>query len=210
MSPSRTRATRLGPTLRMAILTTACGLAGVAVRRLPGPGAIGDADDGEGILTAGAMTYWVPPLWIPAAMVRVPEALDRGRGLTVAAAERRARWEPPRAGDPGGRVFLNRPWFDDDVASMNPLRLGRSSKRDRELREALGAPDVRYLLSWSAASRRRTYFSMRKLCARNCNAGWQAARSADLDLVTDFCPAAWPRRQSAKRRCLPVSSCDRT
>src|SRR4030095_15378484 len=81
----------LRPTLRMAILTTACGSLALLFADFPGLAQLGMLTM-VGILAAGAMTYWVLPLWIPAAMVRVPEALDRGGGLRIPSLSARARW----------------------------------------------------------------------------------------------------------------------
>jgi predicted exporter len=75
----------------MAILTTACGSLALLFADFPGLVQLGMLTM-VGILAAGAMTYWVLPLWIPAAMVRVPEALDRRPGVTVPSLSARARW----------------------------------------------------------------------------------------------------------------------
>jgi len=133
--------TRVGPTLRMAVLTTACGSVALLFADFPGLAQLGMLTM-VGILIAGAMTYWVLPLWIPAAMVRVPERVKAPMQVPSA----KWRWCAATA-----LVFVvaglswNRPWFDDDVASLNPLPAALKDQ-DRELRDALGAPDVRYLL----------------------------------------------------------------
>jgi predicted exporter len=100
-SVSRAR-TRVGPTLRMAILTTACGSVALLFADFPGLAQLGMLTM-VGILTAGAMTYWVLPLWIPAAMVRVPEQVK----APVHARHAKWRWRVAAgAGICGGRVLL--------------------------------------------------------------------------------------------------------
>jgi predicted exporter len=188
--------TRLGPTLRMAILTTACGSLSLLLADFPGLSQLGLLTM-VGILVAGAMTYWVLPLWVPAAMVRVP-AVETGAarpdlgfrpwlcwGLVVALVTFVAAnaWK--------------RPWFDDDVAGMNPLPAALKTQ-DRELREALHAPDVRFLLVISGSAQedvlRRAEglrLELRQWVANNALRGF--------DLVTDVLPsrATQARRQAA-------------
>lgn len=188
--------TRLGPTLRMAILTTACGSLALLFADFPGLAQLGMLTM-VGILTAGAMTYWVLPLWIPASMIRVPESLHRTRppdcslgagkrwGFVVALAMLVAA------------LSWNRPWFDDDVANMNPLPAALKD-RDRELREALGAPDVRYLLVVSGPTQEDVLQRAEDL--RPELQRWVATGAiGGFDLVSDLLPsgAAQARRQAS-------------
>jgi len=144
----RAARTRVGPTLRMAILTTACGSVALLFADFPGLAQLGMLTM-VGILTAGAMTYWVLPLWIPAAMVRVPAPTKTPMHVTHA----KSGWRVAAALVLVVAGFSwNRPWFDDDVASLNPLPAALKDQ-DRELRNALGAPDVRYLLVVSGPTR---------------------------------------------------------
>jgi predicted exporter len=189
---------RLGPTLRMAILTTACGSLAFLFADFPGLAQLGLLTM-AGILTAGAMTYWVLPLWIPASMIRVPETVGRTR-VPVLALDARARW-----GFAGAMAMVvialswNRPWFDDDVASMNPLPASLK-ERDRELRESLGAPDVRYLLVVSGPTQEDVLLHAENL--RPQLQRWVAGGSiGGFDLVTDFLPSG--TTQARRQASLP-------
>lgn len=186
---------RLAPTLRMAILTTACGSLALLFADFPGLAQLGMLTM-VGILTAGAMTYWVLPLWIPAAMVRVPAASGSHPPQRLPGAL--TRW---------GIVVImislmaafcwNKPWFDDNVANMNPLPLVLKD-RDRELRDALGAPDVRYLLVVSGANEQEVLLrteALRPALARLVASG----AIGGFDLVSDVLPSA---ATQAKRQML--------
>ncbi|MEJ7668279.1 MAG: MMPL family transporter [Casimicrobiaceae bacterium] len=143
--------TRLAPTLRMAVLTTACGSLALLFADFPGLAQLGLLTV-VGILVAGAMTYWILPIWAPVVPVR---AVVTTQSAAPAVRVRVHRW-------PRGALALlliavvvasawNKQWWDDDIASMNPLPVSLK-QRDRELRAALGAPDVRYLLIVSGSS----------------------------------------------------------
>jgi len=188
--------TRVGPTLRMAILTTACGSVALLFADFPGLAQLGMLTM-VGILTAGAMTYWVLPLWIPAAMVRVPERVR----APVHVPQAKWRWRVVAA-----LVFVvagfswNRPWFEDDVASLNPLPTALKDQ-DRELRDALGAPDVRYLLVVNAPTQedvlRRTE-EMRPGLQRLVAGG----SIRGFDLVSDLLPSE--STQATRQAALPA------
>jgi predicted exporter len=191
---------RLAPTLRMAILTTACGSLALLFADFPGLAQLGLLTM-VGILTAGAMTYWVLPLWIPAAWVRVPPPPP-------------ARTTAPKLG-PGTRwtvvgvlavvvatLAWNRPWFDDDVASMNPAP-AILKERDRELRDALGAPDVRYLLVVIGATQDDVLAHAEVL--RPELQRWTASGAIrGFDLVSDLLPSGGI--QAARRTALPATT----
>ena len=191
--------TRLGPTLRMAILTTACGSLALLFADFPGLAQLGLLTM-VGILTAGAMTYWVLPLWIPAAKVRVSPSVQPARA-SLALPGAGARW--------GIAVVLaalvaalswNRPWFDDDVANLNPVPAALRV-RDRELREALGAPDVRYLLVVSGPTQEDVLQRAEEL--RADLQGWVASGAiGGFDLVTDMLPSE--STQAARQASLPA------
>ena len=190
---------RLRPTLRMAILTTACGSLALLFADFPGLAQLGMLTM-VGILAAGAMTYWVLPLWVPASMVRVTSAVRRTPALPPLPGSK-VRW--------GIIVVLaalvaalswNRPWFDDDVASMNPLP-ATLKDRDRELREALGAPDVRYLLVVSGLTLENVL--QRAEVLRPELERWVASGAiGGFDLVTDLLPSE--TTQAMRQAALPA------
>jgi predicted exporter len=192
--------TRLGPTLRMAILTTACGSLALLFADFPGLAQLGLLTM-VGILTAGAMTYWVLPLWIPAVWVRVPPTPPAARSAALKLGAR-TRWIIV-----GVLVVVvaalawSRPWFDDDVAGMNPAP-SALKERDRELRDALGAPDVRYLLVVSGATQEDVLVRAEQLRPELLR--WTASGAIrGFDLVTDLLPSAG--MQATRQASLPAA-----
>jgi predicted exporter len=154
-----------------------------------------------GILTAGAMTYWVLPMWVPAARIRVaPSPPVRVNAPTPGAA---ARWTVVGVlAIVVAALAWNRPWFDDDVASMNPAP-ANLKERDRELRDALGAPDVRYLLVVVGATQEDVLANVEEL--RPELQRWTASGAIrGFDLVTDLLPSAG--RQAKRQAALPPAS----
>lgn len=189
--------TRLAPTLRMAILTTACGSLALLFADFPGLAQLGMLTM-VGILTAGAMTYWVLPLWIPASMVRVPVATGSRRPLRLPGWQ--VRWALVLIVPALAAAFSwNKPWFDDNVANMNPLPAALK-ELDRELRDALGAPNVRYLLVVSGSTEQDVLLHAEAL--RPELVRW-VGRGAigGFDLVSDLVPSA--ATQKARQRALP-------
>lgn len=105
-----------------------------------------------GLLAAAASTRWLLPALLPAAHQDLAEArlgvalhrllqrLPRHRALAPLLAALAIAW----------LVFSPRPLWDDNLASLTPVPT-ELLQRDGELRAALGAPDVRYLLVLEAA-----------------------------------------------------------
>jgi predicted exporter len=191
---------RLAPTLRMAILTTACGSLALLFAGFPGLAQLGLLTV-VGILVAGAVTYWVLPLWVPSSLIRVPATVRLGE-VHVPHMGAAARWSVAAA-----LVIVvaasswQRPWFDDDVANMNPLPQ-ELKQRDRELRDALGAPDVRHLLVVSGASQEDVLVHAEEL--RPVLVRWaKEGAIAGFDLVTDILPSA--ATQARRQESLPAA-----
>ncbi len=192
---------RLAPTLRMAILTTACGSLALLFADFPGLAQLGMLTV-VGILVAGAMTYWVLPLWTSATRIRVPPTVQR-TGLPLSPLSAPVRWGIVAMLGVVVAIFSwQRPWFDDDVAHMNPLPQ-ELQQRDRELRDALGAPDVRYLLIVVGASQEDVLVRAEQL--RPALAQWvKEGAIGGFDLVTDILPSA--ATQAKRRAALPETS----
>ena len=191
--------TRLRPTLRMAILTTACGSLALLFANFPGLAQLGMLTM-VGILTAGAMTYWVLPLWIPASMVRVSPAVQRTPAPAPLLGRKVRRGVVVVLAALVTTLSWNRPWFDDDVANMNPLPAALKD-RDRELREALGAPDVRYLLVVSGPTLEDVLRRAEEL--RPELQRWVANGAiGGFDLVTDLLPSE--NTQAMRQASLPA------
>ncbi len=197
--------TRLGPTLRMAILTTACASLALLLADFPGIAQLGLLTM-VGILVAGAMTYWVLPWWVSASTVRVAARDDHGQSLMLPLRAWQ-RWAIVVAAVTLVAAFAaDRPWWDDDVAGMNPLPASLK-ERDRELRQALGAPDVRYLVAISGATQEEVLVGAEAL--RPQLQRWVVqGLLAGFDLVSDTLPS---RAAQAKRQAsLPAASVLRT
>jgi len=93
----------------------------------------------------------------------------------------------------------NKPWWDDDIASMNPLPASLK-ERDRELRAALGAPDIRYMLIVSGERQDDALRSTEQL--RVHLERWvEAGLLRGFDLVTRLLPSH--ATQTERKAALP-------
>jgi predicted exporter len=148
-------AARVWPTLRLAVLTTVLGSAAMLLSSFAGLAQLGLLTF-AGALAAGAVTRYVLPALVPerwatrdAPAVPAPAALARlARG-----ARRLAALVPVAAAAAAVVLALNhaRLW-ENDLANLNPIPEA-DKVRDQELRDALGAPDVRHLVVVTGATR---------------------------------------------------------
>lgn len=131
------------PTMRLGVLTTAIGFACLLLAGFPALTQLG-LFAVTGILTAAAVTRWVLPTFVPDGFLPRPlwpafhAQLDR---LTVM-----------KPLIPGAIVLAcaallwsHTPLWETDLASLSPVSEAKK-QLDRQLREELGAPDVRDLL----------------------------------------------------------------
>ena len=186
---------RLARTLAMAVLTTVAAASALLLADFPGLAQLGLLTMigvlGAGIVTAWVLPYWVPPRWHP-----------------VPAQERAWLWRrmpSPRAGFALAAVLVagllalasGKPWWDDDLANMNPLP-GELKQRDRELRAALGAPEVRYMLLVEGATQEDALAGAERLRPALERAVSSRALGG-FELVSDYLPslATQRRRQAA-------------
>ncbi len=137
---------RIGPTLRLAVLTTVFGALAMLLSSFTGLSQLGLLAM-AGVLVAGLVTRWVLPLLVPALPTQhklhlLPPAsspLERGLQRT-----RPVAWLAVLAAVALIAARHDRLW-DDDLANLNPIP--EDAKRlDGELRRQLGAPDVRHLV----------------------------------------------------------------
>jgi predicted exporter len=131
------------PTMRLGVLTTAIGFAALLFAGLPGLTQLG-LFALAGILTAAVVTRWVLPHFVPAGFVPRPvwpvlhaelEYLTRMKpvipaGIVLACA---------------ALLWSHTPLWQTEVASLSPVSEAKR-QLDRQLREGMGAPDVRDLL----------------------------------------------------------------
>ena len=137
---------RIGPTLRLAVLTTVFGALAMALSSFEGLAQLGLLTI-AGVGVAGLVTRWVLPAltpegWVSRRVYALPFDAERavavaGRGFRlalalVAAALAVIAWKHDRL-------------WDDDLANLSPLPEA-ARQLDARLRAELGAPDVRYLV----------------------------------------------------------------
>lgn len=140
--PLKQALTRIGPTLRLAILTTVFSSMAMLLSSFAGLAQLGLLSL-VGMAVAGLTTQFVLPVLIGAGanthkMERLPFALkpaNRWRSLLLPALVLAI-----------ATLYLQRDRiWDDDLASMSPVA-PQAKQLDQELRAQLGAPDVRHVL----------------------------------------------------------------
>jgi predicted exporter len=137
---------RIWPTLRLGVMTSVCGFSAMLFSGFGGLAQLGLLSI-TGLLVAAAVTRWVlPPLLPPLRTSPVVAAL----APRVMAAVRRApalRY-PLLAGVALVAVMLaaqSRPLWSDDLVSLSPVPRA-DQVLDQQMRQDLGAPDVRFLV----------------------------------------------------------------
>jgi predicted exporter len=192
---------RIGPTLRLAILTSVFGALAMALSSFEGLAQLGILTI-AGVVAAGLTTRWVLPALVPPrllpARAYVPwfpdpanrtEARRRAYGLAAAltlAALAVLVWRHDRL-------------WDDDLANLTPVP-ETAKTLDRALRDELGAPEVRYILIARGASREEA------LQASEAAAAWlrqAVARGwlAGFDVPSSYLPSL--QTQETRRAALP-------
>jgi predicted exporter len=196
-TPAETRR-RVAPLLRLAVLTTACGSLALLASGFPGLLELGVLTL-VGILAAGAVTWWIVGDWIPADLGR---ALPQVRGIRLAPLPLSRTL---RASIIVGVLAIlaiidaQRTSFDDDLAHLNPLPQS-SAARDRALRAALGAPDVRSLILVRGTSEDDVLARAERL-RPVLEQAVSAGEAQGFDLVSDVLPSA--ETQQRRRAALP-------
>jgi predicted exporter len=171
---------RIWPTLRLGVLTTALGYTAMLFSGFPGVAQLA-VFAVAGLLSAAAVTRWVLPLLAPAGV-----RASSWPGLSLSGLVtplRRWRWLPPLA-IAAGMVYVvgeQRPLWETDLARLSPIAPQRQAL-DRELRAAMGAPDVRQLLMVTGADAEqvlqqseRLAPALQGLVGRGLLAGYDAA-----------------------------------
>jgi predicted exporter len=148
-------AARVWPTLRLAVLTTMFGALAMLASSFTGLAQLGLLTF-AGALAAGVVTRYglpalVPARWAGGAPPSVPASAALGR---LARAARKLAALVPVALLAGIAVLALRhaTLWENDLANLNPIPEAEKA-RDGEMRDALGAPDVRSLLVVTGATR---------------------------------------------------------
>ena len=188
-----------GRTLRLVVLTTAFGSLALLASGFPGLAQLGMLTL-VGVLVAGIVTWWVVPYWIPATWVPALKS-DQGTWTPLIRAPRWLRWGVVLCAG----MFLavsasSRSWWDDDLATMNPLPAS-FKERDARLRAAIGAPDAGYMLLLGGVTQDEALRNSESL--RPVLQQWVADGAiGGFDLVSDYLPS--PTTQARRRAALPT------
>src|SRR6185437_4574399 len=144
-SPGRTLS-RIWPTLRLGMLTSVAGFSAMLFSSFVGFEQLGLFSI-VGLIAALAVTRWVLPALLPDDFV-APGALPLARPLLALA--RRSRPLRPvvillAAAAAVLLAFHRGSFWQQDLSSLSPIPAA-AQRIDRQLRQDIGAPDVRYLL----------------------------------------------------------------
>lgn len=191
---------RIGPTLRLAVLTTVFGASAMALSSFQGLAQLGLLTI-AGVGAAGLVTRWVLPALTPSGWTaRKAYALPFDAQRAVAAM-RRSRWAVATLLAAALAVVAwghDRLW-DDDLANLTPL--SPAAKRlDETLRADLGAPDVRYLVVARGKDRESALEAAEgaeTTLRRGVERGWIAG----YDVPSRYLPSR--RTQELRRAALP-------
>lgn len=191
---------RIGPTLRLAVLTTVFGALAMALSSFEGLAQLGVLTI-AGVAAAGLTTRWVLPAVIPPAFIGRKVSGPPFDLSAAAGALRRARW-PALALTVAALAVVgwrhDRLW-DDDLASLGAVPEAAISL-DRTLRGELGAPDPRYLIVVRAADREAALQKSETAAVwlrESVAAGWIAG----FDVPSTYLPSR--RTQESRRAALP-------
>lgn len=200
---ARRDAATLAPTwrtLRLGALLSAASFCAMLFSGFPGLAQLG-LFSVAGIAAALATTRFVLPHYmgrspLPAAALRVADALPRGRAVPGA-------WRvlvPGLATLAGlASLALHRPVWDDTLERLSPVSLA-AQREDQRLRDELGAPDVRFMLVADAATQDAALAAAEALAPEI--AAWIAAGTiARFDSPARALPSA--ATQAARRALLP-------
>ncbi|MCC6608697.1 MAG: hypothetical protein IT515_03340 [Burkholderiales bacterium] len=195
-------ARRVWPTLRLAVLTTVFGSLAMLASSFTGLAQLGLLI-AVGALAAGLVARYVLPALVPERWAaRSAQAVPLAGPLAALAPNaRRAAPLVPLALVAGIVVvgLRHATLWENDIAALSPVSEAAKS-RDSELREALGAPDVRHLVVVTAATRDDVLARFETLAPHLAGL---VARGAvrDFDTPARYLPSA--ATQSARRAALP-------
>ncbi len=156
---------RIWPTLRLAVLTTALGYMAMLFSGFPGVAQLG-LFAAVGLIAAAAVTRWVLPILTREAGASATRGwIDALSGRLDSL--RRLRWPVPVliAGGVAYLGALGHPVWETDLGNLSPIS-AEDRAIDRELRGAMGAPDVRKLIIVFGESAEAALQSSERVAAR--------------------------------------------
>lgn len=189
---------RVGSLLRLAVLTTACGSLALLASGFAGLVELGVLTV-VGILAAGAVTWWIVSDWVPPDLGRVLPQVRAVPRARIALSRRLRIALVVAAVVVLAFVDRHRTLFDDDLAHLNPLPESYAA-RDRALRAALGAPDVRSVILMRGAGDEDVLERVERLRPL-LEAAVAASQIQGFDLVSDVLPSQ--ATQARRRSSLP-------
>lgn len=195
-------ARRVWPTLRLAVLTTVFGSLAMLASSFTGLAQLGLLIS-VGALAAGLVARYVLPALVPErwAARDAPEVPLAGPLAALARNARRVSPLVPLALVAGIAVvgLRHATLWENDIAALSPVPEA-AKVRDSELRDALGAPDVRHLVVVTAATRDGVLARFETLAPRLAEL---VARGVvrDFDTPARYLPSA--ATQSVRRAALP-------
>ncbi len=194
------------PTLRLGVMTSVCGFSAMMLSDFPGLQQLG-VFSVAGLIAAVLVTRFVLPILLPHDFQVRDTSL--GRKLeSLARAAPRAKWPLTLAviALVAAGVINRQTLWNDDISNLSPISLSEQ-KRDEELRTALGAPDVRFMVVAETTNLETTLQAAEKAAAVLA-----ALRDAGLiksfDTPTQFLPSE--ATQSTRKQALPAMDSLRT
>lgn len=141
---------RLWPTLRLGVLTSICGFGAMLFSGFSGLAQLGVFSI-AGLIVAVSVTRWVLPSLVPAGFSA--QAVASFTPLVMKAVHNAPRLRYVLWMSVGIAIaslfFVKHSFWSDDLASLSPVSK-KDQQLDEQLRNSLGAPDVRYLIITSA------------------------------------------------------------
>lgn len=188
------------PTMRLGVLTTVIGFSSLLLAGFPALAQLG-LFAVAGLIAAALVTRWVLPVCVPQAFV--PRAVPRGI-VPALARLTRGKLLVPSAVVLATFVLLwsDTPLWQTDLASLSPVSEARK-RLDLQLRQELGAPDVRDLLVIEGQTAEDVL--QRGEAVRTQLEQLRASGTvAGYDLVSTYLPSR--RSQQANRQAFPERS----
>ncbi len=136
---------RVWPTIRLGMLTSVCGFGVLLFSGFPGLAQLG-LFSAAGLVAAALTARHVLPALLPGRTVTPSDGLEAlASGLLGGAARLRALPLLALAAGAGALAWQGGPMWNDTLAALSPVPVAGQAL-DQELREAMGAPDVRHVV----------------------------------------------------------------
>lgn len=190
------------PTLRLGVWTSICGFVAMLLSDFPGLQQLG-VFSVAGLVTAVLVTRWLLPVWLPTDFqIRHTTLGDRLASVARQAPKLRVAVFVAVAVLIAAGVLLRQQIWNDDLANLSPISLAEQ-KRDESLRNALGAPDVRFIVV-AESDNPEAALALAESATDVLNRLREQQVIRGFDTPTQFLPSA--ARQRARVAALPSST----